>query len=100
MQLRPNRFTHASVLVLIAILCSHVAWADVTGSMSGIVRDSSQAIVVGAKVVATNVETNFTKETIVATDGQYRLLAMPVGRYKITASAPGFQDFVATDIDL
>ena len=84
------------------MLCSNLAWAQTqSGSILGVVRDSSQAIVVGARVVATNVETNLTKETKSSDPaGEYRLLVLPPGRYRITVTAAGFQQFTVTDIDL
>ncbi|HJY06867.1 MAG TPA: carboxypeptidase-like regulatory domain-containing protein, partial [Bryobacteraceae bacterium] len=75
-------------------------WADVTGNILGSVRDSSSAIVVGAQVVATNIDTNFTKQVVSNTEGEYRLLALPPGHYNITATAPGFQQFVESGIEV
>jgi hypothetical protein len=47
------------VLIAFALLLSADLRADVTGSVLGVVHDRSQAVVAGAKVVATNVQTNF-----------------------------------------
>lgn len=74
--------------------------ADVTGTILGTVRDTSNAVVVGAQVAATNVDTNFVRETSSAADGNYRLLALPPGHYKVTATAPGFEQFVASGIEV
>ncbi len=74
--------------------------ADVTGSILGAVRDTSQAVVAGAQVVGTNVDTNFTKTTVSATDGSYHLLALPAGNYKVTVTANGFQQAINTAIVL
>ncbi len=74
--------------------------ADVTGAISGIVRDSSNGLVVQAQVSAVNADTNFTRATMSGTDGEYRLLALPPGHYKVTATAPGFEQYVATGINL
>jgi hypothetical protein len=72
--------------------------ADVTGSIFGTVRDTSQGVVSGAQVVATNAETNLSKTATSAPDGSYRFLALPVGNYKITFTASGFQQFISTGI--
>jgi hypothetical protein len=45
-------------------------------------------------VVATNLETGFTKETTTAADGFYRLLLLPVGQYTVTMEAPRFATLV------
>src|SRR6266849_11221889 len=98
-----NRFKHVVLapLLAFAILFSpNVLRADVTGSILGVVHDRSQAMVAGAHIVATNVQTNFKQETVSAADGSFRFLALPAGTYKVTATAPGFQQYTTTDIDL
>lgn len=74
--------------------------ADVTGSILGIVRDPSQAVVKGARLTITNTQTGLSKSTTSADDGSYRFLALPVGTYKLNATMTGFQQFNATDIVL
>jgi len=74
--------------------------ADVTGSILGVVRDATQAVVANARIVATNAETNFSKETVSAPDGSYRLLALPAGTYSVTATASGFQQYTTTNVDV
>jgi hypothetical protein len=82
------------------IFGSALMWADVTGAISGTVRDRGQAVVTGAKVQVTNVKTNLSQDTITGSDGSYHFLALPAGQYKITASATGFRAYNATDITL
>ena len=74
--------------------------ADVTGTILGVVRDPSAAVVAGVTVVATNVDTNLSQQAVTNALGEYRILTLPVGNYKVQASAPGFQTFVVTGIDL
>src|SRR5467141_4352432 len=100
MQNRNNRVASTLLLVLAIILSPPALRADVTGSILGVVRDRTQAVVAGARIIATNVQTNFKLETISAADGSYRILALPAGNYKLTATAAGFQQYTATDIDL
>src|SRR6476660_4310312 len=102
MRHRSNRWVEIVLLALSGVLCSNSAWAQTaSGSMIGIVRDTSQALVVGARVIATNIDTNFSKETrSAAPSGEYRLLVLPPGRYRINITADGFQQFTLTDIDL
>ena len=76
------------------------ASADVTGTILGTVRDSSNAVVVGAQVSATNTDTNFTREGVSDAHGEYRLLALPAGHYRITATAAGFEQFVESGIEV
>jgi hypothetical protein len=88
-------------LTLLAAACFAAQLkADVTGTIVGVVRDASNASVVGAQVSAINTATNFTREAKSDSAGEFRLLALPPGAYRVTASAPGFELFVATGIDL
>lgn len=93
---------HAGIVLLLPalLLLPDIASADVTGSILGVVRDRSNAVVVGARVTATQAETNFNKTATSGPDGSYRILALPAGRYRVTAEAAGFQLFTTTDIDL
>jgi hypothetical protein len=77
-----------------------VSRADVTGSILGTVHDRTQAVVAGAHIKVTNVLTNLSEETVSGADGSYRFLALPAGTYKLTATAPGFQTFTTTGIDV
>src|SRR4051794_4880145 len=86
--------------VLLTLLLPTIVLADVTGSISGTVRDPSKAAVKGARITITNSQTNLSQETVSADDGSYHFLALPVGTYKLNASVTGFQQFNATDIVL
>src|SRR5215467_12496774 len=85
-------------IVLIMLASAAVLRADVTGSILGVIRDRSQAIVAGAKVVVSNVQTNLTQETTSGPDGSYRILALPAGNYKLSVTASGFRTFTETEI--
>src|SRR5437588_4853487 len=87
-------------IVSIALASAAVLRADVTGSILGVVHDRSQAVVAGAKVVATNVETNLSQETTSSAEGSYHILALPAGKYKLTVTAPGFRTFTETNIEV
>jgi len=86
------------LFVLTVLTTTKILYADVTGSILGVVKDRSDAAVVGAKIVATNVATNLTHETVSAGDGSFRILALPAGTYKLTVTAVGFRPFAETAI--
>jgi hypothetical protein len=86
--------------ILIAVCAAANLSADVTGTISGTVHDSSNLAVAGAHVAATNIEKNFVREVVSGTDGGYRFLALPPGNYKVIATAPGFDQFITTGIRL
>ncbi len=63
-----------------------VASATVTGT----VRDSSQAVVVGAAVRLHNHDTNQVWDTATDAAGRFRILYVPVGEYHLSVDARGF----------
>src|SRR5215813_3789689 len=88
------------LLILTVCLAGPSLRADVTGSLLGTVTDPNQGVLPNVEVVATNQETNLRR--VVRTDGfgEYRIVALPVGRYKVEASTTGFQKFVVSDVEL
>src|SRR5438067_152767 len=88
------------LLLSFTFICSPALKADVTGSILGGVSDAGGGILPGVEVVATNLATNQKQPTRTDNLGQYRILALPVGTYKVEAAAPGFQKFLETGIDL
>ena len=95
-----RRFVHALLLVICFAILPTVLFGQVTGSILGVVRDASGAVIQGARVTVTNLNTNMTHETTSDVSGQYRMLALPTGPYKVEAAFSGFQTFVSTGIVL
>src|SRR5215471_1239375 len=86
--------------ILLGLTLPTALEADVTGSILGTATDSTSAVLHGVEVVATNLETNLSQTTRTDSLGQYRILALPVGKYKVEASLSGFQKFLVTGVDL
>ena len=61
-----------------------------TGTILGVVKDPSGAVVPGAMVTATNADTGATRTVTTEADGSYRFSALPVGNYDISVSHAGF----------
>lgn len=53
-----------------------------TGTILGVVKDSSGAVVPGAAVTIQSIETNQTRKAVTDSSGAYRVPALPVGHYK------------------
>ncbi len=62
----------------------------VTGSIDGSVQDPSSAVVQGATITAVQVGTNSSFKTGTGASGTFQLPGLPVGKYVVTAEAPGF----------
>ncbi|WP_162538340.1 carboxypeptidase regulatory-like domain-containing protein [Granulicella sp. WH15] len=74
--------------------------ADVTGAVSGVIRDSSGAAVPGASIVITELSTNVRHTLTSTADGRYNFLSLAPGHYRVTVSATGFQTSTIQDIDV
>ncbi|HEU0119721.1 MAG TPA: carboxypeptidase regulatory-like domain-containing protein [Bryobacteraceae bacterium] len=72
----------------------------VTGTITGIVTDSSGAVVPNAKASARNMGTAAVFSATADTEGVYWLRNLPVGSYSVNVEASGFQKFEATDVRL
>lgn len=74
--------------------------AEVTGSISGYVRDPSGTALAGATLTIDQQSTGYTRTVETDVGGQYRFPALPPGRYRLTATLDKFQSEVIDDIDL
>lgn len=84
---------------LLAAAAPSLASAQVTtGSISGTVKDASGGVLPGATVTATNVDTNFMRSEATNERGEYSLLFLPVGTYRVEAELSGFRRFVQTGV--
>ncbi len=89
------------VNLLVLSLFPAVLWgADPTGTIAGNISDPSGAAIVGAKVVATNINTGLTRDTTTATDGGYLFPLLPVGFYSVSVEAPGFERYEQRGIEV
>lgn len=86
---RKQLFARAVVLLL---LSASPALAQVTGvaTLQGVVTDNTDAIVAGAEVAATNIETGVALKTTTNDAGFYRLPGLNPGRYTVEVKAGGF----------
>jgi hypothetical protein len=74
--------------------------AEVTGSISGYVRDTSGAVLTDATITIVQQATGYTRTVKTDAGGQYRFLALPVGHYRLTVTRDRFQREMIDDIDL
>jgi hypothetical protein len=89
-----------AVVILLCLVWGQAAFAGVTGTISGIVRDPSGAVLQGVQVVATSAETGVATTVTSDSDGFYSFQALPVGTYDVQFSLKGFKSSVQTGIIL
>ncbi len=73
---------------------------EVSGSITGTVKDATGAVVPGAKATATNVDTNISASTTTGAGGDYLLTLLRPGKYSLTVSSAGFKTFATTGFTL
>ncbi|MEK6283579.1 MAG: TonB-dependent receptor [Acidobacteriota bacterium] len=84
------------MLVLLLFTVTFTAFAQsqaTSGNIEGRVVDPNGAAVPGTTVTATNQETGFVKTATTDDEGNYRLILLPPGKYRITTS--GGQGFAS-----
>lgn len=80
-------------LVLIAFFAS-IAHAQVlTGTVTGNVKDATGAVVPGADIRLTNLDTGVVRTAVSDESGNYQFLLVPLGTYSLEASLTGFRTF-------
>src|SRR6187402_1579624 len=88
------------VLLLALFMASGVYAQTSKGTITGIVRDLNGAAIPNASVTALNVETNEARSATSEDTGAFRFDAVTPGRYTLSATAPGFQKFDATGLQV
>src|SRR5438067_7749675 len=91
-------FLRAAIVLLLG--CSAAAAQQTTGTITGRVVDQQGSAVPGATVTAKSPSTGFTRTEASDAEGLYRLAALPVGIYEVTAELSGFQTVSKKDVEV
>ncbi len=75
--------------ILTALAFGALAFGQ-SSNIQGVVRDSSKAVVLGAAVTVTNIETSVSLKVASNEQGIYRVPLLNAGRYRLQCSAQGF----------
>src|SRR5947209_1507268 len=91
-----RNFSSAAAALL---FCTHFAAAQqISGSITGVVKDSQQAAVVNAKIALNSNEQGTNREGVTATDGSFVFTQVQPGTYALTVESAGFKKFEQKDI--
>ena len=97
MRLLRSIFFYALVIALSASVYSH---GQSTGALVGTVHDVSGAVVADATVVATDVLTGISEQTITNKSGDYAFPGLATGTYKIAVNATGLKPLRVEQIEI
>ena len=90
-------------LVLVTLVClafSNLAFSQVNSAIGGTIQDTSQALIPGVSIKATNTQTGVVTTTLSNESGAYNFAALIPGTYSVTASLPGFRSKTFNDVQL
>lgn len=89
--------TLSAILCVCVLLLSppaNLRSQEITGTISGTVRDTTGNVIVGAQIEAKNEDTGLAVKTVSAASGDFAFPLLPSGRYTVTVSSAGFRSFV------
>jgi hypothetical protein len=69
-------------------------------TVTGVVTDSSKAVILGATVTIRNTETNLSNSITTNEDGYFTITQLPPGQYELTATKPGFNTYLESRLVL
>jgi hypothetical protein len=91
----------AALWIGVLIIGSSAAFGQMnTANISGLVTDSSRAIIPGATVMALNVATHRTYTSVTNEVGQFLLAQLPLADYTLTVNAQNFKEAVQEHVEL
>ncbi|MGO9255063.1 MAG: carboxypeptidase regulatory-like domain-containing protein [Bryobacteraceae bacterium] len=75
---------------LATMLATNLAAQGIYATLTGVVTDPSQAVVVAAKVTLKDAQSGSLRDTVTNSDGYFTFASVPVGNYNLTIEAKGF----------
>ncbi len=92
-------FSLGWTLAFLLSLVSSIS-AQTTGTITGEVKDTNSALLVGVQITATALETGVTRTTSSGVEGRFVFPALPVGTYELRAEHAGFEPLIPQTVRL
>ena len=91
----------AVLCVIVALLLPAVVAAQaVTGTILGVITDSTGAVMPGATVTLNNTATGLVRAVVTDANGEYTAPSLPTGKYTVKAELSGFKTVTVPDVTL
>ncbi len=91
-------FRTLGLLLFVAVCVASLQAQTTEGSIVGTVTDPSGAVISGAIVTVTNMDTGIAVKATTDAGGAYVVTPLHIGRYSVAMEAPGFKRSVRSDI--
>jgi hypothetical protein len=94
------RASRVLVLALWVVLAPADSALAQSASLIGIVTDQTKAVLPGATITATNLETGTQAAAVSTASGEYRILQLAPGMYRVQAELAGFSTVTVASVEL
>ncbi len=88
------------LIISVFSICAPAIFAQVTGGLSGTVKDQNDALIRGANVSVKNTATNLTRNAVTNDEGRWTITVLPVGVYSVSYDKEGFKKAVKASVDV
>src|SRR3954465_6449531 len=96
-----TKVRRAVLCVIVALLLpAMVAAQAVTGTILGVITDSTGAVMPGASVTLTNTGTGLVRSVTTDANGEFTAPSLPTGKYVVKAELSGFKTVSVPDVTL
>ena len=90
----------AALALLMVLSPTYAAAQATTARLVGTVTETTGAVIPGASVVATNLDTGTRRDAITNDEGDFVIPNVPIGRYEVAAELAGFKRVVRSPVPL
>lgn len=89
------------ILALLLFIAAFPVWGQIDrGTIQGLVKDPSGAVIPGAKVQIIRIDTNSTIELTTNGEGLYTAPNLPAANYRVVVEKPGFGTFKREPVEV
>src|SRR6202789_4148793 len=92
------RFRHAGLLCILLLFTGTLTSQQTSGSSVGTVTDNTGAVVAGATVTLTNVDTGDHRTATTNAAGDYQFVNLVPGNYRVDVENSGFKHFIRSNV--
>ena len=92
-------FLTVGLLILLLLAFNQEALAQ-NAQLSGIITDDNSALIVGARLTLTKVDTGVTRQAVTNKDGYYNIPFVPPGNYELNVLADGFRSVTRNNVSI